>query len=113
MNTERARAMRFTTYHPASRRAAAYEDGLPVEADVADVSELVALYMHYHFQSGLDEPEMHDGAVKFGKRIRVLARNVVESKQRLFDICADGTIVNPNEVHVSPETGMPIPKKER
>jgi hypothetical protein len=86
---------------------AAYEEGLPVNPDSADVSELVALYMHYHFQSGLDEPEMHDGAVKFGKRIRVLARNVEESKQRLFDICADGSVVDSIRVEVDPVTGMP------
>ena len=102
--------MKLTIYSPREKRerkVATYENGYLTELDLESVPELVGYYMRYHFLSGRNEPEFADGAVKFGNRIRILARNRDESAQRLFDICSDGTVVNPNLVKVDPETGMP------
>ena len=98
--------MKFTTYHPKTRRVATYDGGKPDELDLDSVIEIVGYYFRYHFQSELSEPEFADGATKFGKRIRILARNKDESAQRLFDVCSDGNVVNPNLVKVNPETGL-------
>ena len=99
--------MIFTTYLPAKRRVAAYEQGLPVELDTDAVIRIVGYYFRFHMVSGLDAPEFADGSCQFGKRIRVLARHSDEHAQRLFDICADGQVVNSSDVDVDPITGMP------
>ena len=70
---------------------------------------IVGYYIRYHMQGEREEPEFADGSCQFGKRIRVLAKHGYgdEKVPRLFDICADGSVVDPIRVEVSPETGMP------
>jgi len=104
--------MQSTVYLSARRLLASYEEGKPTGVDYDAGAMLVAYYMRFHFASGLDGPEMADGALKFGKRIRVLAMGAQEKQQRLFDICVDGSVVNPNDVNIDPETGVKNAKRD-
>ena len=96
-----------TVYIAARRSLASYDEcGKLLPVDYTAGAKLVGYYIRFHLASGLEAPERADGALKFGKRIRVLARCQHEKQQRLFDITADGRIVNPNGANIDPATGM-------
>lgn len=82
------------------------------------IAFLYATYMR--FLPLESAPGYYDGAGKQGERIRVGVcwgtppvdkTGMVMSNGQIYDICKDGTVVDPKQINVDMETGMPKEKK--
>lgn len=67
-----------------------------------DKDTIAILYAYYMRLLEQNKPGSFDGAALQGKRIRV-----VVGDSNVYDVCADGSIVDAKKIKVNMDTGMP------